>query len=59
MAFRTQPTVTDVHMSLVTIGGPQSAALVEYAKRSNKRHLTRRENITVTVFIIMCSNRIT
>ncbi|XP_065886863.1 transcription initiation factor TFIID subunit 8-like [Dysidea avara] len=41
VAFRTQPTLADVHMSLVAIGGPQSAALVEYAKRPNKRHLTR------------------
>jgi len=44
VAFRTQPTLADVHMSLVTIGGPQSSALMEYAKRPNKRHLTRRKS---------------
>jgi len=44
VAFRTQPTLADVHMSLVTIGGPQTSALMEYAKRPNKRHLTRRKN---------------
>lgn len=43
VAFRTQPTLTDVNMALVELGGPECTALMEHAKRPNKRRLIRRK----------------
>ena len=43
IAFRTQPTITDVNMALVELGGPECTSLMEHAKRPNKRHLIRRK----------------